>query len=521
MPHNRWARRASAAAAAAVLGALTAISPASANDPSDPGAASADAPLPLDRLRIATTVTDADLDRPTAVAAPDDGSGRLFITEKEEGTVRVYHPDTGLAAEPLLDIGDRISVEGNEQGLLGIAPSPDFAEDPALYVAYTATDWTLTLSRFPLEAPDQTTVPAGAEEVLLTQEHAEFNNHNGGDVHFGPDGHLYWSLGDGGGAGDPLNNGQNLGTLLGTIVRIDVSRACGDLPYCVPEDNPFVGVADARPEIWVYGLRNPWRFSFDPVDGSLWIGDVGQGFHEEVDHLPAGEGGANFGWPCREGPALYDEARCDAGADYEEPVFSYTHEGSGCSVTGGVVYRGEEYADIAGGTYVVTDYCSNIAWGIRPTGGGEYEAAEIGALPIQVTAFGADGSGELYVVNDLPGRLYRVSFEALPPPVDCAVDYTVDSQWGSGFTASVVVTNTGDDPIDGWTLAWDYTGGQRVTNGWQARVAQEGASVTAANLDWNRVIAPGGTVRFGVHGSHTGANPAPAEFSLNGSVCEG
>ncbi|GAA3758652.1 glucose/arabinose dehydrogenase [Spinactinospora alkalitolerans] len=477
----------------------------------------------MDRLQVASTNVGADrLDRPTAIAAPDDGSGRLFITQKETGTVRVYHPDDGFSADPLLDIGDRITSGGNEQGLLGIAPSPDFAENPEIYVAYTSADeGTLTLSRFPMDRPDQAVVPADSEEVLLTEEHAEYTNHNGGDVQFGPDGYLYWSLGDGGNAGDILNNGQNLSTLLGTIVRIDVGRECGDLAYCVPEDNPFVSVPDARPEIWVYGLRNPWRFSFDPENGSMWIADVGQGIHEEVNHLSAGEGGANFGWPCREGPDAYDEERCDAGGDYVDPVFSYTHEGRDCSVTGGLVYRGEEFADLAGGTYIMADYCTGNTWGIRPKGDGTYATGHIGTLPIQVTTFGADASGEFYVVNDLPGQFYRVSFEALPPPVNCAVDYTVDSDWGSGFTATVVVTNTGDEPIDGWELEWDFAGDQQVTNQWQAEVAQEGSAVSAANLEWNNVIRPGDSRSFGFHASFTGDNAAPDEFTLNGSVCEG
>ncbi|WP_186356227.1 PQQ-dependent sugar dehydrogenase [Streptomonospora sp. PA3] len=529
MSNHRWPRRLSAAASSLVFAALTQVGPAAADEAgsaesqSPEQAASAQAQLPLERLEITSTRTDADrLDRPTDIEAVGDGSGRLFITEKEVGRVRIYHPDTGLAADPLLDIGDRIATGGNEQGLLGIATPPDFATDPEVYVAYTSADeGAVTLSRFPMDSPGQASIPASSEEVLLTEEHSEYTNHNGGEVEFGPDGHLYWSLGDGGNAGDSLNNGQNLSTLLGTIVRIDVSSACGDLPYCIPEDNPFVSVPDARPEIWAYGLRNPWRFSFDPVDGSMWIADVGQGVHEEVNHIGAGEGGHNFGWPCREGPDEYDAERCDSAADYTDPVFSYTHEGTNCSVTGGVVYRGDEYADLAGGTYIVTDYCSSNTWGVRPTDSGEYDVAHIGVLPTQVTAFGADASGELYAVNDLPGGLHRLGFEALPPPVYCTVDYTVDSDWGSGFTASVVVTNTGEDPVDGWTVEWDYPGDQQVTNAWQAEVTQDGSTVSATDLGWNSVISPGGSRRFGVQAEFSGANPAPTEFRVNGSVCEG
>ncbi|WP_169775369.1 PQQ-dependent sugar dehydrogenase [Streptomonospora alba] len=528
MSNHRWARRVSAAASALAFAALTLAAPAAADETAGSGAqtpasaSSAQAQLPLERLQVTSTRTDADrLGRPTDIESAGDGSGRMLITEKEAGAVRVYHPDTGLAADPLLDIGDRITSEGNEQGLLGIATPPDFGNDPELYVAYTSADeGTLTLSRFPMESPDQASVPADGEEVLLTEEHSEYTNHNGGEVEFGPDGHLFWSLGDGGNAGDSLDNGQDLTTLLGTIVRLDVGDSCADA-YCVPEDNPFVSVPDARPEIWAYGLRNAWRFSFDPADGSMWIADVGQGSWEEVNHLPAGEGGANFGWPCREGPDEFDAERCETGADYTDPAFSYDHQDGNCSVTGGVVYRGGEYADIADGTYVMTDYCSANTWGIRPTGDGEYATEPIGELPIQVTAFGADASGELYAVTDLPGGLHRVGFEALPPPVYCTVDYSVDSDWGEGFTASVEVTNTGEDPVDGWTAEWDYPGDQEVTNAWQAEVTQEGATVSASDLGWNSVIPAGGTRRFGVQATFSGDNPPPEEFRVNGSVCEG
>jgi glucose/arabinose dehydrogenase len=256
---------------------------------------------------------------------------------------------------------------------------------------------------------------ATREEVLLTQEHAMFGNHNGGQLAFGPDGYLYWSLGDGGSAGDPFASGQSVGTLLGKILRLDVSGVCGALPYCVPADNPFVGVAGAREEIWAYGLRNPWRFSFDAVGGSLWIADVGQGAFEEVNHAAAGAGGLNFGWSCREGPEVFNAERCQPDATYTEPVFHYQTSFEGCAVIGGHVYRGARFADLAGGTYVATDYCSSTAWAVRENPDGSHTNARIGQYPIQVTSFGTDAAGELYVVNDLPGQLHRVGFEHVPP----------------------------------------------------------------------------------------------------------
>ncbi|MGW5054058.1 PQQ-dependent sugar dehydrogenase [Actinokineospora sp. NPDC004072] len=457
----------------------------------------------LDTLVVETTQVAFGLRRPTAIAAPDDGSGRLFITEKA-GTVRVYHPDTGLAAEPLLDISAAVSTSGNERGLLSIAPSPDYAADQALYLAYTrSSDNAVTLARY----------AGGALTELLTQEHATYANHNGGQLAFDGDGYLYWGIGDGGSAGDPFDAGQRLDTLLGKILRLDVSCPL----YCVPADNPFVGVAGARPEIWAYGLRNPWRFSFDPADGSLWIADVGQGALEEVDHLRADQGGANLGWSCREGTALFDPSRCRSGETYVDPVFTYQTSVEGCAVIGGAVYRGTRFADIAGGVYLASDYCTNPAFAIRPNGEGTYTSARIGELPIQPTSFGTDADGEIYLVNDLPGQLHKVSFRSTAS--SCSVDYRIVTQWGTGFHAEVALTNTGATPVPAWSLAWSFPDGQRVTQAWNSTISQEGAAVTATHADWNAAIAPGSTVHFGFLGTRAGANNPPPAFALNGGTC--
>jgi glucose/arabinose dehydrogenase len=362
------------------------------------------------QLALTTTLLAFGLRRPTAITAPSDGSGRLLITEKP-GRIRVYHPDTGLAADPLLDITDRVDESGNERGLLGLATAPDFASRPALYVAYTALpDGAVTLSRFRLDSAGQNPAPTDREEVLLTQEHAEFGNHNGGHLAFDPRGYLYLGIGDGGLAADPFASGQDLTTLLGKIVRIDVRRACRGRPYCIPWDNPFVNRRGVRPEIWAYGLRNPWRFSFDPMNGSQWIADVGQGAFEEINHRPGREGGVNYGWSCREGPALFNEDRCAPDGRYTDPVFSYQTSLEGCAVIGGVVYHGQRYADIARGVYVATDYCNMTAWAIRPQPDGTHDTQVIGMFPTQVTSFGVDAAGEIYVVNDLPGQLHSVGF---------------------------------------------------------------------------------------------------------------
>ncbi|MFY1698005.1 PQQ-dependent sugar dehydrogenase [Solwaraspora sp. WMMA2101] len=477
--------------------------------------------VPLDQLTVTTTQVAFGLQRPTAMVAPDDDSDRLFITEKT-GRVRVYHPDTGLAAAPLLDLGDRVDTSGNERGLLGIATSPDFATDPVIYLAYTALpDGAVTLARIALDDPGQQPVPVDEVEVVLAQPHAEFANHNGGQLAFGTDGYLYWSIGDGGGADDVLGTGQDLGTLLGKILRIDVSARCGELAYCVPADNPFVGDADARAEIWAYGLRNPWRFSVDPADGSLWIADVGQGRYEEVNHL-RGQPGANLGWSCREGPVEFDPQRCDPAADYADPVFHYQTSVGGCAVIGGHVYRGSASADIAAGTYLATDYCSATAYAVRPRVDGGYDTAVIGELPIQPTSIGVAADGEFYLVNDLPGQLHRISFGAPEPEPGCQVGYRVDSDWGAGFSTSVTVVNTGDEPVDGWSVGWTFAGDQRVAVAWNAVATQVGPAVTATNAAWNGTIPAGGRVAFGflgASGTGGGAGPAPTDFTLNGAPC--
>lgn len=364
--------------------------------------------VPLDQLRVVTTQVASGLVRPVAMVAANDHSGRLLIAEKR-GTVRVFHPKDGLAADPALDIRDRVNSVANERGLLGIVPSPDFRRTSNVYVAYTRLpDGALTLSRIPLGDPTK-------EEVLLTQDHARFSNHNGGQLAFGRDGYLYWSLGDGGSGGDPDANGLNLGTLLGKVLRLDVSRKCGELPYCVPRKNPFVGVAGARQEIWAYGLRNPWRFSFDARDGSLWLADVGQGSFEEINHTRSSRGGHNFGWSCMEGPAVFNASRCQPDAKYTAPVFHYQTGVQGCAVIGGHVYRGKQYARLVYGTYVATDYCSGTAWAVRKNRDGTHTSAAIGQFPLQISSFAPDRKGELYAVTDRSGQLHRVGFEQIPP----------------------------------------------------------------------------------------------------------
>ncbi|RBM20853.1 PQQ-dependent sugar dehydrogenase [Streptomyces sp. PT12] len=514
MPRRRRAAPVLSAVILALLAPLTAVTSASAAPaaPAAPAPRAADAgaaDVPLEELTTTTTQVASGLYRPTAIAAPDDGSGRLFITEKD-GVVRVYHPDTGLAADPLVDLTGTVDESGNERGLLGIAVAPDFAQTQDLYLAYTALpDGAVTLGRYGLDD--------GTLEPLLAQEHAEFSNHNGGQLVFGTDGHLYLSIGDGGGSGDPFDSGQRLDTLLGKIIRIDVGAACGDLPYCVPEDNPFVGVAGAREEIWMSGGRNPWRWSIDPETGDAWIADVGQGRWEEINHLTPGEQpGANLGWSCYEGLEVFDEAQCDPSAEYTEPVFTYSPQTGGCAVIGGHVYRGQQFADLVGGTYIATDYCSSTVWALREDGAGGYLQAEIGETPTQVTAFGTTPEGEFYVVNDLPGGLHRVGFERVQPA--CAVEVTREV-WGDGMTVDLTVTATGDEPVDGWELVFPLAIGQRVVSDWNTDLFQGGDLVRARNSAHNATIPPGGSVTLGFLATHTGDTAPPARYTLNGAAC--
>ncbi|MCG5219321.1 PQQ-dependent sugar dehydrogenase [Streptosporangium sp. KLBMP 9127] len=521
MPGRRWTAPALLTLSLSLLAPLTALTPpAAATTPSsvaaasssvaDSGAGRQDASrVPLEEINATTTQVAFGLRRPTAIAAPDDGTDRLFIIEKR-GTVRVYHPDTGLAPTPIIDITASVDESGNERGLLGIALAPDFAQSQDLYLAYTALpDGAVTLARYRLDS--------ASLEPLLSQEHAEYNNHNGGQLAFGTDGYLYMSIGDGGGSGDPLDTGQRLDTLLGKILRVDVNRSCGNLAYCVPRNNPFVGVAGAREEIWMYGGRNPWRFSIDHADGSMWIGDVGQGRWEEINHIKTGQqAGANLGWSCYEGLEVFDQTQCRSGAVYTKPVFTYSPYTGGCAVIGGEVYRGEEFADLVGGTYIATDYCSSTVWALREDGGGGYLRAEIGEMPTQVTAFGSTPEGEFYVVNDLPGGLHRVSFERAAPT--CRIKH-ITQTWGTGMTVDLTITNTGTTPINGWTLTFSMSRGQTIISDWNTDLTQGGDIVTAVNAAYNGSIAPGRSVTMGYLANHTGDASLPTRFSLNGDTC--
>jgi glucose/arabinose dehydrogenase len=328
------------------------------------------------------------LSRPVDIQPANDGSGRLFIIEKS-GYIRVYE-NGQLLNEPFLDITDRVNAGGNEMGLLGLAFHPDYEQNGFFYVNYTGDGGNTRISRFQANG---NSADNASEKVLLIIDQP-YENHNGGALSFGPDGYLYAGLGDGGLAGDPHKNGQNINALLGKILRVDVNN--GD-PYAIPSDNPFGN------EVWAYGLRNPWRISFDRATGDLWIGDVGQGTWEEVDYLAAGsEGGANFGWSVMEGNHAYDS---EPQSGMLLPATEYSHAEGGCSVTGGYVYRGTipEW----NGVYIYGDYCSGKVWALILSNG-QWQSQVMFETDLRITSFGQDESGEIYLASDT-GNIYNLT----------------------------------------------------------------------------------------------------------------
>ncbi len=328
------------------------------------------------------------------------GDARLFVVQ-QGGQVRIVKDGT-LLKDPFLDVSDRLTT-GGERGLLGLAFPPDYAASGRFYVYYTGENGQSVLSRFRVTPGNPDRADETSEEVLLTQAQP-YSNHNGGQLAFGPDGYLYLGLGDGGSGGDPSGNGQNLGTLLAKLLRLDVSPATG---YAVPTDNPFVSTAGARPEIWAYGLRNPWRFSFDRVTGDLYIADVGQDAFEEVDLQPAGStGGENYGWKIMEASTCYNASACDE-SGLTLPIIEYPHGPQwGTSISGGYVYRGEAVPALEG-RYVFADFTSGRVWSAGATDG--WQVTPLLETGFNVSTFGEGVDGELYVADYSGGLIYRLA----------------------------------------------------------------------------------------------------------------
>jgi glucose/arabinose dehydrogenase len=346
-------------------------------------------------VRVDTQVVASGFDAPLQVTHAGDSSGRLFVVE-QDGLIWVLRGREVLEP-PWLDISEKTEGTG-EQGLLGLAFHPEFENNGRFFINYTDNAGNTVVAEY-RATPGADRADGASERVLLTIDQP-FPNHNGGGLAFGPDDYLYIGTGDGGSGGDPMGNGQSLSTLLGKLVRIDVDSRTRDLPYGIPSDNPFVN-RDGRDEIWAYGLRNPWRFSFD--GDTLWIGDVGQSAMEEIDRAPAGRAGVNYGWNLVEGTSCYEIDPCNEEGLWP-PVATYGHS-QGCSVTGGHVYRGRMHPELTGG-YFFSDYCSGLIWAMPSRGrGGAVVVADTGRF---VSSFGEDEAGEIYLTDLNSGDILRL-----------------------------------------------------------------------------------------------------------------
>jgi glucose/arabinose dehydrogenase len=390
----------------------TVITPATSSTPSPAATAtaaptSAGSPTEVPAVTISLKTVVSGLPSPIGVSSAP-GDPRLFVIGQSGKIVIVRD---GKAAGTFLDISGRISCCG-ERGLLGLAFHPHYASNGLFFVRYTDPAGDVRISEFHVgSSPDQ--ADAASERILLTIPHPNFANHNGGRIEFGPDGYLYIGTGDGGSGGDPNNHGQSLATLLAKMLRIDVDHASGGKPYAIPPTNPFVGRAGALPEIFAYGLRNPYGFSFDRLTGDLWIGDVGQDLWEEVDRATAASGGGrglDYGWSIMEGNHCYKPSTGCKTAGLTLPLAEYTHgagDSIGCAIIGGYVYRGSAHPELEG-RYFFGDECSGHIWDVTAAGPATQSPQLLLSSKVNIDGWGQDSSGELYVVAS-NGNLYQLA----------------------------------------------------------------------------------------------------------------
>ncbi len=357
---------------------------------------------PLVKLDVERAFTGLSFPRMVVLIDPDDGSDRLFLV-LQPGRIMVLPDDPGVSsADTFLDIRQRVNDGGNEEGLLGLAFDPAYESNGYFYVYYSASGPRRSvISRFSVSVANPDVADSDSELIVL-EVPEPYSNHNGGQIVFGPDGFLYIGLGDGGNRNDPDGNGQDRSTLLGSILRIDVSTPDDQSTYAVPADNPFVDSGDGtRAEIWAYGLRNPWRFTFDRLTGDLWVGDVGQNRYEEIDVVRPG---VNYGWNVMEGDECFRPAEgCDR-TGLGPPIAVYGRN-DGCSVTGGYVYRGVRLPSLYG-AYVYGDFCSGRIWALRYDGGRVTEHMELVDSELSISSFGEDRNGELYILS-FDEKIYR------------------------------------------------------------------------------------------------------------------
>ncbi len=393
--------------------------------------------LPVVAQEIQLVQVASGISGPTGIESARDGSGRLFFVQ-QNGIVRIFK-NGALATAPFLDIQSKTRADG-ERGLLGLAFPPGFAQSQRFHVNYTDLNGNTVIAQYRVSGnPDQADA---STEIALLRITQPFANHNGGRLQFGADGYLYIGMGDGGSGGDPQGNGQNRGTLLGKLLRIDVETNPGQVR--IPPDNPFVNTAGTRPEIWALGMRNPWRFSFDRATGDLYIADVGQDTYEEIDFQPASShGGENYGWNSMEGAHCYRPGCSMQGLTL--PVVEYTHT-LGCSVTGGYVYRGRMSPGLRG-IFIYGDYCSGRIWGLERQGT-QWVNRLLLSSNFAITTFGEDDAGELYVTNANNGTIHRVDGSRAPRVSAAGVVNAASFVPGltAGSLATVFAAGVLDDP---------------------------------------------------------------------------
>jgi uncharacterized repeat protein (TIGR03806 family) len=412
----------------------------------------------LAEMDMEQVFTSLNFQQPVFLTNANDGSDRIFVVEKP-GRIAVFSNQTDVEeSQVFLDIQDRVEVRGSESGLLSLAFHPNFPDSNKFYVCYNYGDFYSRVSEFRVTPTDSNLADTTSERVLLTVSQP-YTNHNGGQLAFGLDGYLYIGFGDGGSGGDPLGHGQNKQTLLGAILRIDVDTTMGERNYGIPSDNPLVAnMQDWREELWAWGLRNPWRFSFDRLTGDLWAGDVGQNRWEEIDLI---EKGKNYGWNIMEGSHCYRPVSgCDT-TGLTLPVVEYEHTGAtGRSVTGGYVYRGDRLERLQG-TYIYGDYVVRTIWGLQYENGEIIDHKVLAQSPVSISSFGEDEAGDVYIVG-YNGNIYRfIEKEGAPPvhnipetlsesglfksmetlePADGLIPYTVNAAlWSDGADKTRII----------------------------------------------------------------------------------
>lgn len=363
---------------------------------------------------------------------------RLFIVE-QGGTIKIIQADGTVNVTPFINISGQIS-NGNEQGLLGLAFHPNYANNGYFYVNYTKPNGATQISRYSVDPTNADVADSNSEFPILGYSQPD-SNHNGGNLVFGPDGYLYISSGDGGGSGDPTDKGQDLNVLLGKILRIDVDTPSGGNNYGIPADNPFIGNPNARDEIWAYGLRNPWRFSFDFTDNNIWIADVGQTNIEEINRASINEAGLNYGWRCYEGSQPFNLQDCPAQSELTFPLAEYNHANGNCSITGGYVYRGSKYSDIAG-FYFFADYCSGLIGAVDSAG----NIMEHGNFSARWVSFGEDINKELYILDINAGDIYKIKGGQIVGTEDLSIENSIN-MYPNPASGNVIFSLKNDDML--------------------------------------------------------------------------